>query len=143
MQRVLFLCTANAARSQLAAALTHHDRRGQWQAFSAGVAPSPAGVHPLALAVLQEMGLDTQRLHPKAPDAFRDQVWDLIVTVCDHAATQCPAWMHDGRVAQVPFADPAQAAGSEAERREALRRMRDALRRHLVARLDDYLSPAS
>ena len=127
----------------MAEALTNHDRRGQWQAFSAGVAPSPAGVHPLALAVLQELGLDTQRLYPKAPDALRGQAWNLVVTVCDHAATQCPAWMHDGPVAHVAFDDPAQAAGAEAERREAFRRTRDALRRRLIARLDDYLPAAS
>lgn len=126
----------------MAEALTHHDRRGQWQAFSAGIAPSPAGVHPWALAALQELGLDTQRLYPKAPDAFRDQAWDLVVTVCDRAAAQCPAWMHDGPVAHVAFDDPAQIAGSEAERREAFRRTRDALRRRLVARLDDYLPAA-
>lgn len=57
----------------MAEALTHHDRRGQWQAFSAGVVPFPAGVHPLALAALQELGLDTQRLYPKAPAALRGQ----------------------------------------------------------------------
>lgn len=143
MKRVLFLCTANAVRSQMAEALTNHDRRGQWQAFSAGVVPSPAGVHPLALAVLQELGLDTQRLYPKAPDALRGQAWNLVVTVCDHAATQCPAWMHDEPIAHVAFDDPAQAAGAEAERREAFRRTRDALRRRPVARLDDYLPAAS
>lgn len=143
MQRVLFLGTANAARSPMAEALTHHERRGQWQAFSAGVVPSPAGVHPLALAALQELGLDTQRLYPKAPAALRGQAWNLVVTVCDRAAAQCPAWRHDGPVAHVAFADPAPAAGAEAERREALRRTRDALRRRLVARLDDYVPAAS
>lgn len=127
----------------MAEALTDHDRRGQWQAFSAGVVPSPAGVHPLALAVLQELGLDTQRLYPKAPDALRGQAWNLVVTVCNHAAPQCPAWMHDGPVAHIAFDDPAPAAGAEAERREAFRRTRDALRRRLVARLDDYLPGAS
>ena len=123
----------------MAEALTNPDRRGQWQAFSAGGVPSPAGVHPLALAVLQELGLDTH----KAPDALRGQAWNLVVTVCDHAATQCPAWMHDGPAAHVAFEDPAPAAGAEAERREAFRRTRDALRRRLVARLDDYVPAAS
>ncbi len=65
MKRALFLCTANSARSQMAEALTNHDRRGQGQAFSAGGIPSPAGMQPLALAALQELGLDTRASTPK------------------------------------------------------------------------------
>ena len=137
MQRVLFLCTANSARSQMAEALTNAFRANSWQAFSAGVAPG-VQVHPMALAALQDLHIPVTDLAPKSLDLFRHADLDLIVTVCDNAAEQCPIWVRSGTVVHVPFADPSKM--DPAAQRAAFRATRDLMRRDLVARLDDLLA---
>ncbi len=137
MKRVLFLCTANSARSQMAEALTNTFRADRWQAFSAGVAPGRQ-VHPMALAALQDLNIPVTDLAPKSLDLFRYAELDLIVTVCDNAAEQCPLWGRSGKVVHVPFADPSQA--SAADQRAAFRTARDLMRRDLIERLDDLLA---
>jgi len=134
MQRVLFLCTANSARSQMAEALTNAFQAGRWRAFSAGVAPG-VQVQPMALAALQDLNIPVTDLAPKSLDLFRHTDLDLIVTVCDHAAEQCPSWVQAGPVVHVPFADPSKV--DAAARRAAFRATRDRMRRDLVARLDE------
>ena len=137
MKTVLFICTGNSARSQLAEALTNHVRPGEWQAVSAGVAPSPAGVHPQARAVLQESGVPTSALRSKHLDEFRAAGPDLVVTVCDSAAQECPAWLGEGAVVHHPLPDPSHAIGPGDAKRNAFRRTRDRIRRELVDRLDE------
>ncbi len=142
MKTVLFICTGNSARSQLAEALTNHGRSGEWKAVSAGVAPSPAGVHPQARAVLQESGVPTSALRSKHLDEFRNAGLDLVVTVCDSAAQECPAWLGEGAVVHHPLPDPSHAVGSGDAKRNAFRRIRDRIRSELVDRLDELWEQA-
>src|SRR5512142_61613 len=94
MRTVLFLCNGNSCRSQMAEAIVNA-RHPDWRAFSAGV--QPAGyVHPLALQALEEIGIQ-HRGESKGADRFREQTFDLVVTVCDEAAEQCPVWLGDGK----------------------------------------------
>lgn len=122
-QKVLFLCTGNSARSQLAEAIVNARYGGEWQAYSAGTKPA-GSVHPLAIQVLSEAGI----LHAgrsKTVDEFRDSAFDLVVTVCDNAAEECPLWLGTGKRVHLGYPDPAQAQGSEEERLNAFRQVRD------------------
>ena len=84
-KRVLFLCTGNSARSQMAEGIVNRELNYTWQAFSAGTKPSEI-VHPLAIAAMAEIGIDLSDHHPKSTEEFRHSAFDLIITVCDHAA---------------------------------------------------------
>ena len=127
---VLFLCTGNSARSQMAEGLVNHYLGDEWRAYSAGT--DPAGyVHPLAVQAVAELGIDISRQRSKSADEFRDKDLDLVVTVCDDAAENCPVWLGQGRRLHLGFPDPAQATGSEEERLAAFRQVRDGLRRAL------------
>ena len=132
-RRVLFLCTGNSCRSQMAEAITNA-RFPNWQAFSAGVHPAEV-VHPMTLQVLQEIGI----MHdgrPKSAEAFREQAFDLVMTVCDDASEECPVWLGKGRRVHHSFADPARAVGSEEERLAAFRLVRDRITRSLAQVLE-------
>jgi arsenate reductase len=133
-RRALFLCTGNSARSQMAEGLVNHLLNGRWEAFSAGT--RPAGyIHPLAVEAMAELGIDISAQRSKSVDEFRDAEFDLVVTVCDHAAKNCPAWLGGGQVKHMGFPDPAAASGSEAERLEVFRRVRDAIREQVLGYL--------
>ena len=135
-KRVLFLCTGNSARSQMAEGLVNHYLGDEWQAYSAGT--KPAGyVHPLAVQVMAELGIDTSRQRSKSTDEFRDKELDSVVTVCDDAAENCPVWLGNGRKVHIGFEDPARAVGSDEERLAVFRRVRDEMRRELFALLVD------
>jgi arsenate reductase len=115
--RVLFLCTGNSARSQMAEALTRYLSGNRIDAFSAGSAPQ-AEVHPVARAVLDDRyGIDTKGLYPKSMTGFVDQQFDYVITVCDRAAESCPVFPGDPRRIHWSFEDPAAVPGDEAQRR--------------------------
>ncbi len=135
-RKVLFLCTGNSCRSQLAEAIVNHEMGGSWRAFSAGT--QPAGyVHPLALRALEEIGIRHQG-ESKSVDAFRNESFDLVITVCDDAAENCPVWLGKGRRVHIGFPDPAKAEGSEEVRYAAFQQARDAIRERVLAFLRDY-----
>ncbi len=119
-QRVLVLCTGNSARSQIAEALLAAKGRGRLAVASAGARPAPR-VHPLALAVLREHGIEWPERTPQGIDAVATREWDVVITVCDHAREACP--ILPGQPAKIHWgmSDPARAEGSEAERRQAFR----------------------
>lgn len=122
-RNVLFLCTGNSCRSQIAEAIVNAQLGEQWHAQSAGT--NPAGyVHPLALKALGEIGIDHNG-RSKHVDDLRDQNFDLVVTVCDSAAEECPLWLGSGKRVHLGFPDPAKATGSEAEVMQAFRQVRD------------------
>ena len=125
--RVLFLCTGNSARSQMAEGLVNHFLNGTWEAFSAGTRPS-GYVHPLAVQAMAELGIDLSAHHSKSTDECRDVAFDRVITVCDHAARSCPAWLGKGTVKHIGFPDPAAAEGSDEERLAVFRQVRDGLR---------------
>ena len=127
MKSVLFLCTGNSARSQMAEGLVNRYLGDAWQAHSAGT--DPAGyVHPLAVEAMAELGIDISHQQSKSAEAFQGADLDLIVTVCDDAAENCPIWLGPGRRVHVGFEDPARATGSQEERLVVFRRTRDAIR---------------
>ena len=84
-RRVLFLCTGNSCRSQMAEGLVNHFLGVTWEAHSAGTQPS-GYVHPMAVQAMAELGIDLSSSRSKSTDEFRDVVFDRVVTVCDHAA---------------------------------------------------------
>ncbi len=122
-KRVLFLCTGNSCRSQLAEAIVNARLSDEWVAFSAGT--RPAGyVHPNALRALAEIGIQHHG-RSKSVDEFRGEGFDLVVTVCDSAAEDCPVWLGKGKRAHLSFPDPAKATGSDEEVMAVFRAVRD------------------
>ena len=134
---VLFLCTGNSARSQMAEGLVKHFLGDRWEAFSAGTAPS-GYVHPLAVQAMADLGIDISAQRSKSTDEFRDVDFDVVITVCDHAAQNCPVWPDEGRRKHLGFPDPAAATGSEQERLAAFRRVRDGLKQQVFAYLERF-----
>lgn len=105
MKKVLFLCTGNSCRSQMAEAIVNARLSDEWQAVSAGT--KPAGfVHPKAIAALSEIGIQHSG-RSKLADEFRSVAFDLVVTVCDSAAEECPIWLGKGKRVHHSFPDPA------------------------------------
>ena len=106
MLKVLFLCTENACRSQMAEGLVNHDLAGQVQAFSAGVRPSR--VNPRAVQVMAELGIDISHHRSKSVDDLAGEQFDLVITVCDQAQEQCPMFPGETEVMHVGFPGPGQ-----------------------------------
>jgi arsenate reductase len=121
----------------MAGGLVNHDLAGKVQAFSAGVRPSR--VNPRAIQVMGELGIDLSRHRSKSVDDLAGEHFDLVVTVCDRAAEQCPLFPGDTEVVHVGFPDPARAAGTEGEILAAFRRVRDEMRRQLIPLLQKKL----
>jgi arsenate reductase len=136
-QRVLFLCTGNSARSQMAEGLVNHFLGDRWEAVSAGTAPSGT-IHPLAVQAMADLGIDISAQRSKSTDEFRDVDFDTVITVCDHAAQNCPVWLGEGRRKHLGFPDPAAATGSEKEQLAVFRRVRDGLKQQAFAYLERF-----
>ena len=136
-QRVLFLCTGNSCRSQMAEGLVNHFRGDRWLAHSAGT--EPAGyVHPLAVEAMAELGVDISDGESKHADAFRSVQFDVVITVCDDAAEKCPVWLGPGRVEHISFPDPAGATGSREEKMALFRQVRDDIREDVLGYLRNF-----
>jgi arsenate reductase (thioredoxin) len=133
MRTVLFLCNGNSCRSQMAEAIVNARHPG-WRAFSAGVQPT-GSVHLLAIQALEEIGIEHHG-ESKSADRFREQPFDLVVTVCDEANEQCPVWLGRGRRVHRSFPDPARVQGTPAEQLAAFRSVRDELIEALPALLE-------
>lgn len=116
--RVLFLCTENSARSQMAEALLRHLSHGTMQAFSAGSQPAEE-LHPLARRCMERLGIDMSHAVPKHFEVYRGQRFDAIITVCDRVLETCPTFPDDPERIHWSFLDPATVQGSEAERLHA------------------------
>jgi len=137
-KRVLFLCTGNSCRSHMAEGLTNYYLGDTWEAVSAGT--EPAGyVHPLAITVLAELGIDISEHISKTADDFRDTSLDLVVTVCDDAAENCPLWLGQGNVVHISFPDPAKATGSDEEKTAVFRKVRDSIQDQVLAYLQSTI----
>jgi Protein-tyrosine-phosphatase len=114
-KRILFLCTGNAARSQMAEGLARAFHGDVVDVVSAG--SRPAGwVHPLAVSALAEIGIDIHDAQSKSAAAFLDEPFDVVVTVCDSAAQDCPAWPRAMRIEHWPIEDPTWGDGQGAPR---------------------------
>jgi len=127
--RVLFLCTGNSCRSQMAEAIVNSVLGDRWEAFSAGSHPTDF-VHPLAIKALSEIGIEHQG-RSKSIDEFQGLSFDLVVTLCDPAADECPVWLGKGRRVHVPFPDPVKVTGDETEIMAAFREVRDGIIREI------------
>jgi arsenate reductase (thioredoxin) len=125
MKKVLFLCTGNSCRSQMAEAIVNARLGDRWQAYSAGT--RPAGyVHPMAIQVLQEIGIEHQG-RSKSIEEIRDIPFDLVITVCDSAAEECPLWLGSGKRVHMGFPDPARVTGKWENVIGEFRSVRDAI----------------
>jgi arsenate reductase len=130
MIKVLFLCTENACRSQMAEGLVNHDLAGQVRAFSAGV--RPGRVNPRAIRVMGELGIDISHHRSKSVDELAGERFDLVITVCDRASQECPIFPGDTEVLHAGFPDPARAVGTEEDILAVFRQVRDDMRAQLV-----------
>jgi len=140
-QRVLFLCTGNSCRSQMAEGLLRDRAGGRYVALSAGSRPANF-VHPLAIQVMSEMGIDISEQVSKHVSRFlppEGEPPQVIISVCSSAERECPAFPGDVERLHWPFDDPAHAAGCEEERLHVFRRVRD----QIQAKIEDWLSRGS
>ena len=136
MKKVLFLCTGNSCRSQLAEAIVNARMGDMWQAVSAGT--KPAGyIHPKALEALSEIGIQHTG-SSKRVDEFQGVDFDLVVTVCDSAAEECPVWLGKGKRVHHSFPDPAKAEGMDEEVMNVFRAVRDDIEKEMIALLKTY-----
>ncbi len=121
-KKILFLCTANSARSQMAEGLMKSLGSGKWDVQSGGTFSS--FVHPLATQVMKEISIDISQQTSKSMDQFVNQTFDYVITLCDEAAISCPAFPGKGKRLHWPLEDPAAAVGSMEERLAVFRRIR-------------------
>ena len=130
--KILILCTGNSCRSQMAEGfLKSFDP--SLEVYSAGTEPSDR-VHPKAVAVMREKGIDLSDHHPKKVDKFLEESFDYVITVCGHAQENCPVFL--GEVKQnlhIGFDDPAEATGTEEEIYAVFRRVRDEIQERMIA----------
>jgi len=126
---VLFLCTGNSARSQMAEGLLRHMARDRFEVASAGV--SPTKVKPEAIEVMREIGVDISQQRSKAVDDFVGREFDYVITVCDNANEQCPVFPGNTKRIHWSFDDPAAVEGDELARLAVFRRVRDEILQQL------------
>ena len=133
-KRILFLCTGNAARSQMAEGLARAFHGDVLDVVSAG--SRPAGwVHPLAIRAMAEIGVDISDQESKPAELFLDQPFDVVVTVCDSAAKDCPRWPAAKRIEHWSIEDPSWGEDEESTRFRRFEETRDDLRQ----RIDDLV----
>jgi len=134
MKRVLFLCTHNSARSQMAEALLRQLDGADFQAYSAGT--SPGRLHPLAVRAMAEKGIDVSAQAAKDVRGFDGERFDYVITVCDAARESCPIFPGAARQLHWSLPDPSAAKGEEEERLAAFRSVRD----RLAALISEFVS---
>ena len=118
--RLLFLCTGNSARSQMAEAILNHRAKGRIVAESAGSQPA-ARVNPLAIDTLGEYGIEWAGHPPRSVDGLEGERWDFVITVCDRAKESCPIFPGQPMLAHWGMPDPAEVEGDAVAKRAALR----------------------
>jgi arsenate reductase len=135
MKKVLFICTKNSARSQMAEGLINHDLGERVQAYSAGIEPS--SVHPMAVKVMEELGIDISHHRSKGLEEFADQKFDYVITLCSQANEACPVFFGGTQKMHMDFPNPAAVQGSEEEKKSAFRQVRDQIRKKVVGFLSE------
>ena len=131
--RVLFLCTHNSARSQMAEAFLNELGAGRFNAFSAGT--EARGLHPLSIQAMAEAGLDISLQVSKTLDAFAGQQFDVLITVCDEANEACPYFANARERRHWSFPDPSAVVGDDATRFAAFVNVRDTIRERIQKEL--------
>ena len=130
-KRVLFLCTANSCRSQMAEGLINHFLGDKITAFSAGT--EATYVNPIAIQVMKEMGIDISKHQSKNLTAFDGQSFDYVITLCGNANETCPLYIGGTKKTHIGFDDPAKATGTREEVLREFRRVRDEIKKKLTA----------
>lgn len=135
-KRVLFLCTGNSCRSQMAEAIVNAELGDDWIAFSAGTDPA-GSVHPMAKKAIKEADIIHDG-YSKSLEEFKGQDFDLVITLCDHARETCPLWLSKGRAVHMGFEDPAQFQGTEEEKYLAFLNTFDLIHEAIVPYLENF-----
>jgi arsenate reductase (thioredoxin) len=130
MKKILFICTKNSARSQMAEALVNHDLAGRFEAFSAGTDPST--VHPLAVRAMGEVGIDISNQRSKGLEEFSGKQFDYVVTLCDQANESCPVFFGGVTRLHMGFPDPAEPVNDDDKQLDLFRRVRDQVREKVI-----------
>ncbi len=134
-KRVIILCTGNSCRSQMAEAFWKKYGGDRWEVVSAGTKPS-GRVSPLAIQAMREVGIDLSGHQSKSLQPFLSQSFDLVITVCDGAESECPVFSNARQKLHWPFQDPVSAPGDDEAKMQVARRVRDEIK----AKIRGYLS---
>ncbi len=135
-KKVLILCSGNSCRSQMAEALINDRLHDTWLAYSAGTKPK-GYVHLLAIRILNELGINHFGKSKNIAD-LPNIDFNLVITVCDDAAENCPTWLGEGKRVHLSFPDPALAEGSEEKRLAVFRSVRDDIAEKVLGYLEKY-----
>jgi arsenate reductase len=128
-QRILFVCTGNSCRSQMAEGWLRHEAEDRFEVFSAGT--HPTSVHPLAIQVMAEQGVDLSSHRSKSVDEVLDQAFDYVITVCGGAKEECPFFPGSTQRLHWDIDDPVRAVGTPEEVLEVFRTVRNEVRGHI------------
>lgn len=134
-KKVLFLCTGNSARSQMAEGLLRHMAGESFDSFSAGT--HPVGLNPGAVAAMKDIGVDIASHRSKHVGEFVNDTFDYVITVCDRAKETCPLFPGGHHLLHWSFDDPAVVQGTDVERQQAFSRVRD----EITAYIQKFLDP--
>jgi len=134
--KVMFLCTGNSCRSQMAEGLARELGKGKITAYSAGIYPQ--GVNPKAITVMKEIGIDISTQHSKSIDPELLQQMDVIITLCDDAAESCPLTPPNIKRLHWSLKDPAKAKGTEEEIMNEFRKVRDEITERIKIFLEEH-----
>jgi len=135
--KILFICTGNSVRSQMAEAFTNLLYKGKVEAFSGGTKPST--VNPYAILVMKEIGIDIFDKRSKSVTEFYGKEFDLVITLCDNARKECPFFPGAKNLIHKSFEDPASIAGTEEQKLNKFRNLRDQIKSWLVDYFKKYL----
>ena len=133
-QKVLFVCTGNSCRSQMAEGILRHYGKDKFEVFSAGLEPSY--VHPLAIKAMAESGIDLTGQHSKTVNELLEEEFSYVITVCDSAKERCPVFPGKYNAIHWSIEDPASAEGTENERINVFRRVRQ----NILERINHFIS---
>jgi arsenate reductase (thioredoxin) len=139
---VLFLCTGNSCRSQMAEEMLRHYHGNRFSVQSAGTNPSK--INPYAIRTMQELGIDISLQHSKSVIDFKDQSYVFVVTVCDNAKETCPLFLGDAKRIHWSFVDPADADGDDKAVMAVFRKVRNQIRSKIdnaFGKADSTISP--
>ncbi len=141
-KKVLFICTHNSARSQMAEGLLNALSGKAYEAYSAGTEPST--INPYSILLLSEIGIDISKHRSKSVQKFHDMKFDYVVTVCDHAKETCPFFPGGGKYLHRSFEDPSEVEGKDEEKLAAFRRVRNEIKGWIEKNFingDEYANP--
>lgn len=135
MKKILFLCTGNSCRSQMAEGFLHHMAGEKFEVYSAGT--NPTKINPLAIKVMAEVGIDISSQYSKSVEEFLNQKFDMVITVCDHAKQTCPIFPNPYQKIHWNIKDPAEFQGSNKEKMDFFRKVRDEIKKKCIKLINE------